>query len=203
MEIITGIEQGTNEWLALRFGWVTASKFKDVMAKGQGKTRKSYMYQLAAEAITGEREESFSNSYMEWGTENEPAARAMYELESGNEVNEVAFIKLNDDVKIGCSPDGLINDDGMVEFKCPKTTTQIETFLSGKMPTTHKAQVQGQLWVAERQWCDFVSFDPRIDGDAGYFSVRVERDDDYIKGLGIACFNFSTDLQAMIKMLRG
>lgn len=203
MEIITGIDQGTEEWLALRFGWVTASKFKDVMAKGKYKSRTAYLYKLAAEAITGEREESFSNSYMEWGTENEPAARAMYELESGNEVDEVSFIKLNDVEKIGCSPDGLIGDDGMVEFKCPKTTTQIETFLSGKMPSGHKAQVQGQLWVANRQWCDFVSFDPRVDGAAGYFTVRIERDEDYIKELAIACFKFSDDLKTMIETLRG
>ncbi len=203
MEIITGIDQGTDEWLALRFGWITASKFKDVMAKGQGKTRKAYMYMLAAEAITGEREESFSNSYMEWGTENEPAARAMYELESGNTVNEVSFIKINDTLKIGCSPDGLIGDDGMVEFKCPKTTTQIETFLSGKMPTGHRAQVQGQLWVSNRQWADFVSFDPRIDGDAGYFSIRIERDEEYIKEIEESCFKFSGELSSMINVLEG
>jgi len=148
MEIITGIDQGTDEWLALRYGWITASKFKDVKAGGAGKTRKSYMYQLAAEAITGERIETYTNEYMEWGTLTEPQARAMYELESGNIVEEVSFIKLDDVNKIGCSPDGLIGDDGMIEIKCPKTTTQIETYLSGKMPTGHNAQVQGQLWVS-------------------------------------------------------
>lgn len=203
MEIITGIEQGTDEWLALRYGWITASKFKDVMSKGQGKTRKAYMYHLAAEAITGERAESFTNEYMEWGTENEPVARAMYELETGYEVDQVSFIKLDEANKIGCSPDGLIGDDGMVEFKCPKTTTQIETFLSGKMPSLHKGQVQGQLWVSDRQWTDFVSFDPRIDGDSGYFCVRIERDEEYIKELEAACFLFAKELQDMVKVLRG
>ena len=203
MQIITGIDQGTDEWLALRYGWITASRFKDVLSKGQGKTRKAYMYHLAAEAITGERAESYTNEYMEWGTATEPQARAMYELESGNTVEEVSFIKLDDTKKIGCSPDGLIGDDGMIEIKCPKTTTQIETFLSGKMPTSHKGQVQGQLWVSGRQWTDFVSFDPRIDGDSSYMCVRVERDEAYIKEIEAACFLFAEELQEMVKILKG
>ena len=202
MEIITGIDQGTDEWLALRYGWITASKFKDVKAGGAGKTRKSYMYQLAAEAITGERIETYTNEYMEWGTLTEPQARAMYELDSGNTVEEVSFIKLDDVNKIGCSPDGLIGDDGMLEIKCPKTTTQIETYLSGKMPTGHNAQVQGQLWVSGRQWTDFVSFDPRIDGKSSYFCVRVERDEKYIEELSHACFQFQVDLTSMIISLK-
>ena len=202
MEIITGIDQGSDEWLALRYGWITASKFKDVKAGGAGKTRKSYMYQLAAEAITGERIETYSNEYMEWGTATEPQARAMYELDSGNTVEEVSFIKLNEVDKIGCSPDGLIGDDGMIEIKCPKTTTQIETYLSGKMPSGHRAQVQGQLWVSGRQWTDFVSFDPRIDGESSYFCVRIERDEEYIKELEEACFKFAKELKEMVIKLK-
>ena len=201
MDIIRDLEQGTPEWFALRLGVITGSKFKDVMAKGQGKSRKSYMYQLAAEMITDEMAESFTNDAMQWGTDNEPAARAMYELESRNEVDEVCFVKRDDFV--GVSPDGLVGDSGLVEFKCPKTTTQIETFLSGKMPTSHKAQVQGQIWVCERDWCDFVSFDPRIDGDAGYVCYRQERDDEYIKELEEACYKFSEELQTMVKKLKG
>jgi len=203
MEIIRDIEQGTAEWLALRLGWITASKYKDVLSGGKGKTRKAYLYHLAAEAITGQREESYSNQYMEWGTETEPQARAMYELSTGYDVEEVSFIKLNDTNKIGCSPDGLVGSDGMVEFKCPKTTTQIETFISGKMPSTHKAQVQGQLWVAQREWADFVSFDPRIDGDASFFKVRIERDEEYIKELSEKLFAFEDELIKTVNILRG
>lgn len=201
MEIIRDIEQGSPEWFALRLGVITGSKFKDVMAKGAGKTRKAYMYQLAAEIITGEMEESYNNSYMEWGTENEPVARAMYELNENVIVDEVCFIKRDD--KVGASPDGLVGDNGLVEFKCPKTTTQIDTFLSGKMPTTHKPQVQGQIWVGERDWCDFVSFDPRIEGDASYCCYRQHRDDEYIKQLEEACYLFSDELRAMVRTLRG
>lgn len=202
MQIIKEIVQGSEEWHELRREVITASRFKDVMSKGAGKTRKSYMYQLAAESITGEVSENYTNDAMAWGTETEPQARAMYELESGNHVEQVAFIK-HDTKNVGVSPDGLINEDGLVEIKCPKTTTQIETFLSGKMPACHKAQVQGQLWISERKWLDFVSFDPRIDGDASYFCVRIERDEDYISELEKACDEFSVELNAMIKKLKG
>lgn len=184
-------------------GIMTASKFKDVLAKGAGKTRKAYMYLLAAESITSEPIESFSNEYMEWGTITEPQARAMYELESGNTIEQVAFIKPSEESSVGCSPDGLVGEKGMIEIKCPKTTTQIETFLKGDMPTGHKAQVQGQMWVSEREWCDFVSFDPRIAGEASYFCTRIHRDPDYIDELNKACATFSEELTEMIKILRG
>jgi len=207
MEIIKDIEQGSPEWFELRYGWITASMFKAVISNGKGsapsKTRLSYMYQVAAEAVSNMRQESFTSEYMEWGTETEPQAREMYEFVSGNEVEEVSFIRLGGDHKIGCSPDGIIGDKGMIEIKCPKTTTQIETFLSGKMPTVHKAQVQGQLWVSGREWCDFVSFDPRIDGDGSFFCQRIERDDEYIKELEAKCFQFEKDLIDVVNKLRG
>lgn len=176
-------KQGTEGWFADRLGIPTASNFSKVMAGGTGATRKAYMMKKIAERLTGLVEEGYSNSSMEWGTETEPQARAKYELRSGNAVVQVGFCKPTATTRWGASPDGLIDDDGMVEFKCPDTTTQMATYLSGKMPTAHKHQVQGQLWVTDRQWCDFVSFDPRITkGDAGYFCVRIERDNDYING---------------------
>lgn len=207
MEIINNIEQGSEEWLSMRLGWITASRFKDVKSNGRGgapsKTRLSYMYQLAAEAITGERVESFSSEYMDWGTKTEPQACAMYELDSGNSVDHPAFIKWNKVNKIGISPDGIISVDGGLEIKCPKTTTQIETFLSGKMPTSHAPQVQGSLWVTGREWWDFVSFDPRIDGDASYFCQRQYRDEKYISELEEKCLSFESELLEMISKLKG
>lgn len=207
MEIITGIAQGSDEWLSIRLGWITGSRFKDVMAKGRGgsesKTRRSYMYQLAAETITNERQESFSSEFMEWGNKTEPQARAMYELESSNTADEVAFIKLSNKNKVGISPDGLIGNCGGVEIKCPKTTTQIETFLKGEMPAKHKPQVQGSLWVAGREWWDFVSFDPRIDGPASYVCIRQFRDEEYIKRLEVECLRFEDELLSMVDMLTG
>lgn len=201
MEIVTGIEQGSDEWLELRAGKVTASNFSKVLSKGQGKTRNGYMYQLAAEILTGAPAETFKNSAMEWGNECEPQARAMYELESDCDVEEVTFIHGRE--MVGVSPDGLVGDKGLLEIKCPATTTQIERYLSGKFPTTYKAQVQGQLWVAEREWCDFVSFDPRIDGAASYLCLRVQRDDEYIESLSAEVDRFIKDLLNILEKLRG
>lgn len=203
MEIIKSIEQGSEEWHALRLGKVTASKLGDVMAKGRGnapsKTRHSYMLQLAAEILTGEPQDSYSNQYMEWGNECEPQARSMYEFDSGNAVDQVAFVIASD--RFGVSPDGLVGDNGLLEIKCPKTTTQIERYLKGEFPTTYKAQVQGQLLATEREWCDFVSFDPRITGSAQYFCVRVERDEDYIKELSKGIDAFVSELHDMLEKL--
>ena len=204
MKIIRDIEQGTDEWKELRLGKVTASRLSDVLSKGRGnapsKTRAAYMLQLAAERLTGEPEDSFSNKYMEWGNECEPQARAMYEFDSGNDVEEVAFVIHSDD--FGVSPDGLVGDDGLLEIKCPKTTTQIERYLKGEFPAAYKAQVQGQLLATGRKWCDFVSFDPRISGDAQYFCVRVERDENYIAELELKINEFTTELNKMMEQLK-
>ncbi len=206
MIVFDHVEQGTEEWHEMRRGVITASRFKDVMSKGRGdapsKTRQSYMLELAAESLTGEVEHFEPNKYMKWGTEKEPEAKSMYELITDNEVSEVAFIK-HDTLNCGVSPDGLVNADGGLEIKCPKTTTQIETFLSGKMPSQHKAQVQGCMWVTEREWWDFVSFDPRIVGESSFFTVRVERDEEYIANLAEQISLFDEELQQLINKLRG
>ena len=204
MEIIRDITQGSEKWLALRAGKVTASKFADVMSKGRGsapsKTRATYMLQLAAEILTGQPEESFTNKYMEWGNEKEPEARELYEFQSDNDVEEVAFILHND--HIGVSPDGIVGDKGLLEIKCPKTTTQLDRVLTGEFPSAYKAQCQGQLWVSEREWLDFVSYDPRINGDASYFQTRIERDEEYIARLRTEVYKFVAELTMMVKKLK-
>jgi putative phage-type endonuclease len=194
MEIIEH-EQGSEGWLQARLGVITASNFSKVLAGGKGLTRKSYMLDLASQRLSSELPEPFTNAAMEWGTEHEPQARAMYELETGSKVAEVGLCKLSDN--IGASPDGFVGDNGLIEIKCPNTSTHIETILSGKMPTKHNAQVQGQLWVTDREWCDFVSFDPRISNSL--FCVRVIRDKDYILNLSEACNKFLDELLAIIE----
>lgn len=175
------IEQRSQEWIEIRLGKITASRMKDVLAKGRGSapslTRRKYMIQLIAERLTGLPSDSYTNATMEWGIATEPEAIEEYCDRESVEVEKVGFISLNEDV--GCSPDGLVGE-GLLEIKCPLTTTQIEWFLAGVLPSEHKAQVQAQLWVTGRQWCDFVSFDPRIHGDSRYFKVRVRRDEEYI-----------------------
>lgn len=202
MLITHDFEQGSPEWHESRLGYITASNFKKVLSKGQGKTRKAYMYEIAAEIMTGEMQDSYSNQSMDWGKETEDQARSMYELDRAVSVDPVGFVCFEEKM-IGCSPDGLVGEDGLIEIKCPKTTTQIETFLSGKMPSIHKPQVQGQLWVTGRDWCDFVSFDPRINGESSYFAERVYRDEKYIHELSKECDSFLAELKEMIEMIGG
>ncbi len=182
MNIITEMEQGSAEWLALRLGKVTASRMKDVLSKGRGtaqsKTAETYMMEVLGERLTGESKPFFENDAMQWGTATEPQARAMYELMSGNAVNEVAFVEHNE--YIGISPDGLIGDDGLLEIKCPATITQVRRSLTDNYSKDYYTQIQCQLWVTEREWCDFLSFDPRLDIAASYLLQRVERDDVFI-----------------------
>lgn len=201
MEIIKDIEQGSDEWHAMRVGVITASRFSDVLSKGKGITRQNYMIELAAEILTGQRAEGFTSSAMEWGTQTEPQARATYELNQMVDIEEVTFIR-HGEIRCGYSPDGLVGQNGLIEIKCPKTTTQIETVMKGKMPTKHAAQVQGGLWVSERDWCDFVSFDPRIDGKSGYFCERIFRDEIYIANLEREVKIFENELFEMVEKLR-
>jgi putative phage-type endonuclease len=206
MNIIESMEQGSQEWLDLRLGKVTASKFKDVMTNGRGSnpsaTAKTYMIKLVAEILRGEPLPFFENDAMKWGTETEPQARAMYELKNDVEVKEVAFVELNEFV--GVSPDGLVGDDGLLEIKCPNTETQIKRFLDDAgLPGDYEAQVQGQLWVTGRQWCDFVSFDPRIDVEASYIQTRVYRDEEYIGKLEEKVSIFVEEMKSMINKLTG
>ena len=203
MEIITNIEQGSQEWLDLRLGKITASRMKDVLSNGRGgkpsKTAESYMIELIAEQLSGQSKPFFENDAMRWGTETEPQARAMYELESGNDVEEVAFIIHSE--FIGVSPDGLIGDKGMLEIKCPTTTTQIKRALSKSYHADYEAQIQAQLWVAEREWCDFVSFDPRLDCGAGLLIERVDRDDVFIAKMEEKTAEFIDNMQAALAIL--
>lgn len=206
MHIIESIEQGSSEWLELRLGKVTASKFKDVMTNGRGgkpsATAKSYMIKLVAEILRGEPMPFFESDAMKWGTETESQARAMYELKNDVDVKEVAFVQLNEFV--GVSPDGLVGDDGLLEIKCPNTETQIKRFLEDTgLPSDYEAQVQGQLWVTGREWCDFVSFDPRIDVEASYIQTRVYRDEEYIAKLEEKVSIFVEEMKLMINKLTG
>ena len=183
MKIIKDIEQGSQDWLDLRLGKITASRVADIMSNGRSgkpsQKAESYMNELISEILTGSQAEFKQSAAMEWGTACEPQARAMYELQNDVDVEEVAFIQLND--YVGVSPDGLVGEDGLLEIKCPTSKKQIERALSDSYHSDYKAQIQMQLYVSGRKWCDFVSFDPRINGNASYLQERVYRDEDYIK----------------------
>ena len=204
MNIIETCEQGSIEWLSLRLGKITASRVKDVLTKGRGtspsKTAESYMMELIAEILTGNSKPFFENDAMRWGTETEPQARAMYAVNNDFvDVKEVAFVEHNE--QVGISPDGLIGDKGLLEIKCPNTTTQLKRALSDDYSADYKAQIQMQLWVTEREWCDFLSFDPRLDCEAGYLQQRVFRDEEYIEEMKTKVYAFVEKMNELINIL--
>jgi len=202
MKIYDDIIQGSDAWFDLRLGKVTTSNFTDATSAGRGSapsvTRKKYMLKLIAERMTGLPEESYSNKAMEWGSETEHGACEYYEALNNVSVRHVGFIERDEDV--GCSPDGLVGDPGMLEIKCPYSTTHLGWILADKMPAEYIKQVQGQLWVAERDWCDFVSYDPRVK-QRRYFCKRVYRDEDYIKELHIKIVMFVNEMKEMYERL--
>lgn len=191
-------QQGSPEWYAVKLGKVSASCFSDAVAGGTGATRKKYMNNLIAERMTGKSENGYINATMERGLEVESLAREYYELLNDCPVRQVGFIER--DENIGASPDGLVGADGMLEIKCPFSSTHISYIIEGRLPPTYKKQVQGQLWVAEREWVDFVSYDPRVH-QKPYFCERVYRDEDYIKELQIKIYMFVADMKALIEKL--
>jgi hypothetical protein len=170
--------QRTDEWFAARIGRATASRFKDVLARvknGEAASRRDYRSQLVVERLTGAREEGYTNAAMQWGIDHEDDARAMY----GAEVMECGFIA-HPTLMAGASPDGFVGDDGLVEIKCPKTATHIDMLLAGKMPSEHIPQVQGQMWIVDKSWCDLVSYDPRLPIEHQLVVYRIHRDEQYI-----------------------
>ena len=122
--------------------------------------------------------DNFTSPAMQWGIETEPEARKQYESETLNIVEECGFIPLTDDV--GCSPDGLIGEDGLLEIKCPNSATHIETLITGKVDRKYFLQIQFQLWVTGRKWCDFVSYDPRWPVELRLYIQRIGRDEEMI-----------------------
>ena len=179
--IISPYEQGTPEWLAARLGKPSASLFSRVITM-TGKPSASadgYINQLLGERLTGKSEPHYTNEAMILGTEREPLARADYEFISGNKVNEVGFI-LDDSESYGCSPDGLIGEDGGLEIKCPAQTTQAGYWRDKQSGVKrYYQQIQGCMWVTHRKWWDFFSYHP----DMPHVLVRVERNEDYIEKL--------------------
>ena len=171
-------DQGTPEWLAERCGFITASRMADVLATtktGEAATRANYRAELVAQRLTGQIPEGFTNAAMQWGTEQEPFARATYEIQRGVIVQEVGFIHHPTIAMSGASPDGLV-DDGLVEIKCPNTATHIATLRGGGIDRKYILQMQWQMACTERDWCDFVSFDPRLPSEMQLHVQRIERD---------------------------
>lgn len=200
------IEQGSPEWFKIRAGKVTASRVADVIAKtqkGWGASRFNYAAELIAERLTGVAAEGFTNAAMQWGTDQEPRARAAYEFYTGFDVQQVGFIIHPQIPDAGASPDGLVGEDGLVEFKCPNTSTHIDTLISLTIPGKYITQMMWQMACTGRQWCDFVSYDPRLPENMQMFIKRVARDEDAITQMKMAIIEFlTTEVEAKVNDLR-
>lgn len=201
----TKIEQGSDAWKALRAGKVTASRVADVLSKiksGESAGRKNYRMDLVAERLTGKPADSFTNSAMQWGTEQEPFARIAYETHKGLFVEQVPFVDHPTIEWFGCSPDGLVAEDGLLEIKCPNTTTHLEYLQDGKPPSKYIPQMMAQMACTGRKWCDFVSFDPRLPEDLQLFVVRLNWDDAYIQEMEAEVKQFLNEVDATLLQLK-
>lgn len=191
--------QGSPEWHAARAGIPTSSEFATILAKGKsgGESvgRRKYMLRLAGEIITGEAEETYSNSFMERGKAQEPEARDLYAFMHDVEPQIVGFIRNGDK---GCSPDSLIGDDGMLEIKTALPSILIDKLLKGDFPPEHIPQCQGALWVSEREWIDIAIYSPKLP----LFVKRATRDKAYIADLSSAVDRFNEELAATVERIR-
>ena len=198
------ITQGSQEWFAQRVGKVTASRVSDIIAKtktGVSASRANYLAQLVAERLTGQAAETFKSGAMQHGTETEPQARMAYEAETGLMVTEVAMIQHGTIEMAGASPDGLVGEDGLVEIKCPNTSTHIATLMADKAPSQYIPQMQWQMACTGRAWCDFVSFDPRMPEDMQLFIKRVQRDNALIAEYEAEVVKFLAEVQETVDKL--
>jgi putative phage-type endonuclease len=200
------MEQRTDEWYLTRLGKVTASSLYKVLAKtktGYGADRGNYMTQLVLERVTGTKADFYTNASMQWGIDQEPFARAAYEATKGVMVEEIAFVPHPTIEMSGASPDGLVGDDGMVEIKCPDSKTMLECWLSDNpVESKYMAQMQWQMRCADRNWCDYVVFDPRMPPKAQLFVDRVERDDEWIAATEIEVVKFLAEVDAKVAALK-
>jgi putative phage-type endonuclease len=198
------IEQRTTEWFAQRCGHLTASRIADMMArtqKGWGASRANYAAQLIAERLTGVAESGFTSAAMQHGIDTEAAARAAYGFMQDVEVVEAPFVLHPRLAWSGASPDGFVGDDGLIEIKCPNTATHIITLRGGEIPDKYIKQMQWQMACAEKDWCDFVSFDPRMPVEMQLHIQRVDRDNDLIAEIESAAIGFLDEIAATVAEL--
>lgn len=201
--------QGTPEWHADRLGMVTGSAVKAVFATiktGEAAARADLRMDLCLERITKTVPDvGYKSPEMIWGTEQEPHARMAYEMTTGRDVDESGFVYLADGTKAGCSVDGFVVDDGrkgLAEFKCPKSKTHWGYILAGKAPADYMPQMVHNMWITGAQFCDFMSFDPRMPEKLREFHFRVERDESAIRDHEAGVLKFLAEIDAEEKKMR-
>ncbi len=201
----TQLIQGTAEWRQARCGSLGASRVHDALAKTKsdwGASRANIMAELIAERLTGIPAEGYVNAAMQWGTDTEPHARAMFEFMHDVTVEMVGIILHPSIPLTHASPDGLINADGLIEIKCPSTATHIDTLLNKSIPAKYITQMQWQMACTGRSYCYFVSFDPRMPADMQLYVERTERDNNAITHLETEVRRFLAEASIKIQELK-
>ena len=199
-------EQRSDEWRTLRAGKVTASRISDVLAelksgKGEAATRRNYRAEIIAETLTGIPCDSFISKEMQWGIDTEPFARAAYELTQDVTVDTVGFAVHPAIPRFGASPDGLVSDIGLVEFKCPLTSTHLDYILAGEVPSEYQPQMLAAMACTCREWCDFVSFDPRLPERFQLFVKRFYRHEGRIREMELKVERFLGEVDEVLARL--
>jgi hypothetical protein len=196
------------EWMEARRGLVTASRCADVLAllkkkDGEAAVRRNYRMELAIEILTGRSFQHYVSQEMQWGIDQEPFARAAYEIKRNTLVETCGFFVHPTVERFGASPDGLVGSEGLAQFKCPATATHLTWMLGGIIPLDHAPQMLAELACTGRQWNDFVSFDPRLPEHLQLFIRRMERRDyePHIAQLEQEVARFNAELDNMLAEL--
>ena len=198
-------EQGSVDWLMSRVGHATCSRYRDVLDELKsgkpGAKRSAYEWEIVIETITQTPAQHYESAAMQHGTDTEPFARMHYESRTGNIVSETGFLHHPTIKRVGGSPDGLVDEDGGLEIKCPfNSANHLACFLNG-MPEDHMAQIQGLMWITGRKWWDFVSYDPRLPEPLDMYVERIERDEKYIANLQEKVIGFLVNVDAILLRL--
>lgn len=197
--------QNTPDWFSLRLGQVTGSRVADIVARtktGYSTSRANYLAQLVSERLTGQTSESFASAPMQWGIDHEAEARRAYAFRCDRQVALTGFVQHPTIKMAGASPDGLVGSDGLVELKCPNTATHIETLVTGAIPARYETQMLWQLACTGRDWCDFVSYDPRLPEGMCLLVSRLAYDEDRIAQLEDEVRLFLGEVDALVLRLQ-
>lgn len=198
--------QGSELWAKLRCGYVTASRAGDVIAvvkKGEAAPRKNYRTELICERLTETPYPQIVTRDMQWGLDQEPFARAAYELHAGVLVETCGFVLHPQIARFGASPDGLVGDNGLIQIKCPTTKTHLEWMMAKTIPLDHIPQMLAELSCTGREWADFVSYDPRLPEHLQLFVLRYQRDEKLIIALEKEVVHFNRELEQVMQSLPG
>lgn len=202
--LVVDVEQGSDAWKLARLGKIGASRVADATARtktGWGASRANLAADLVAERLTGNLTEGFTNDAMLWGIEKEHEARSFYEFVHGTKIQQIG-LALHPTIEMSvASPDGLIGEHGLIEIKCPKTATHIETLLNNRPDSRYTKQLQWQMACTGRQWVDWVSYDPRMPPEMQMFVARVERDPIMIAELEQQVAEFLAEVSAIVDQL--